>query len=137
MQLHTEVEYAQSEQLSVFGSLNFLQFTRLKKEAKAWGMIPLELNAGLRWQLLEDLWLRTDVWTWSGPQFLAATGNAFKGKGGVDLNAGAEFRVSRSFNLWLQMNNILNNRYERWNQYQSYGFNIIGGITFSFDQQGK
>ena len=137
LHLHTEVEYSQSEQLSAFASLNFYQFRKLKSEAKAWGMIPLELNAGLRWQLLQDLWLRTDLWTWSGPQFLSQTGNAFKGNGAFDLNAGAEFRITRSFNLWLQMNNILNNRYERWNQYQTFGFNIIGGITYSFDQAGK
>jgi len=32
------------------------------------------------------------------------------------------------------MNNILNNRYERWNQYEVFGFNILGGIVYSFNQ---
>jgi hypothetical protein len=33
------------------------------------------------------------------------------------------------------MNNIFNNKYERWHQYPVYGFNILGGIVFRFDQK--
>ena len=57
------------------------------------------------------------------------------GKSGFDFSAGVEFKVTKALNLWLQMNNIFNNKYERWNQYQVYGFNILGGIVFSFDQK--
>jgi len=32
------------------------------------------------------------------------------------------------------MNNIFNNQYERWHQYKVYGFNILGGIIFSFGE---
>jgi len=37
--------------------------------------------------------------------------------------------------IWLQMNNIFNNRYERWNRYEVFGFNILGGIIYSFNQK--
>lgn len=132
LQLHGEVEYTRSEAFSAFASINFNQFTKLEKEKKAWGMIPLELNAGLRWQLMKDLWLRSDLWLWDGPQYRGTGGDAFKGETGFDLNAGAEFRITKNFNLWLQLNNILNNRYERWHQYETFGFNILGGVTYSF-----
>ena len=62
----------------------------------------------------------------------AANGQPGKSNPAFDLNAGVEFRITKQLNLWLQMNNIFNNKYERWNQYQSYGFNILGGIVFSF-----
>ena len=58
-----------------------------------------------------------------------------EGGAAFDLNAGAEFRITKNFNLWLQMNNIFNNKYERWNQYQVFGFNILGGIVYSFAQK--
>lgn len=135
LQLHGEVEYIQGEQFTAFASLNFNQFTKLEKEKRAWGMIPLELNAGLRWQLMKDLWLRTDLWTWASPQYRGANGDNYKGEGGFDLNLGSEFRITDHFNLWLQLNNILNNKYERWNQYQAFGFNILGGVTYSFGQK--
>ena len=135
LQLHGEVEYTVGEQFSASGSLNFRQFTKMQKEIKAWGLLPLEFNASLRWQLLKDLWLKTDLWAWDGAQYQAKNGESFKGETGFDLNAGAEFRITRNFNLWLQLNNILNNKYERWHQYESFGFNILGGITYSFDQK--
>ncbi len=135
LQLHGEVEYTQGEQFSASASLNFNQFTKLQKEKKAWGMIPLELNAGLRWQLLKDLWLHADLWAWDGAQYRGKTGDSFKGDGGFDLNTGAEFRITKNFNLWIQLNNILNNKYERWHQYETFGFNILGGVTYSFNQK--
>ncbi len=135
LQLHGEVEYTMGEQFSASASLNFNQFTKLQKEKKAWGMIPLELNAGLRWQLLKDLWLHADLWAWDGAQYRGKTGDSFKGDGGFDLNTGAEFRITKNFNLWIQLNNILNNKYERWHQYESFGFNVLGGVTYSFNQK--
>lgn len=134
LQLHGEVQYVMGEHFAATASLNFNQFTKLQKEKKAWGLIPLELNAGLRWQLLKDLWLRADLWAWDGAQYRGKNGDAFKGETGFDLNTGAEFRITKNFNLWLQLNNIFNNKYERWHQYETFGFNILGGITYSFNQ---
>jgi hypothetical protein len=135
LQLHGEVEYTMGEKFSASASLNFNQFTKLQKEKKAWGLIPIELNAGVRWQLMKDLWLRADLWAWDGPQYRGKNGDAYKGETGFDLNTGAEFRITKNFNLWVQLNNILNNKYERWHQYETYGFNILGGITYSFNQK--
>jgi hypothetical protein len=96
-------------------------------------MIPIEMKAGLRWQMIKDLWLTSDLWLWNAPWWKAKDGHAFKGERGVDLNAGAEFRITKNFNLWVQFNNVLDSRYERWNQYEVYGFNLLGGITYSFN----
>ena len=35
-------------------------------------------------------------------------------------------------NLWFQVNNLLNNKYQRWNQYQVLGLNVLGGVVYSF-----
>lgn len=133
LQLHGEVEYTMGEQFSATAGLNFRQFTKLQKEKKAWGLIPVELNAGLRWQLLKDLWINADLFAWDGPQYQGKNGEAYKGDTGFDGNLGAEFRITKNFNLWLQLNNIFNNKYERWHQYPVYGFNVLGGITYSFN----
>jgi hypothetical protein len=134
LQVHGEVEYARGEQFSAKASLNWNQFSKLQQEKRAWGILPIEFNAALRWQVLKDLWIRSDLWAWDGAQYKKNNTN-YKGEGAFDVNAGAEFRITRNFNLWLQMNNILNNKYERWNQYQVFGFNILGGIVYSFNQK--
>jgi len=50
----------------------------------------------------------------------------------MDLNAGVEFTVLPKLNLWVQFNNLLNNKYQRWNQYEVLGFNVLGGVVYSF-----
>ncbi len=135
LQFHAEVAYTLGEVFSATAKLDFNQFTKLQREKKAYGLIPLELNAGLKWRLLKDLWLRTDLFAWDGPRYRTKGGEAFKGTTGFDLSTGVEFRITKQFNLWLQLNNIFNNKYERWHQYQAYGFNILGGIVYQFGQK--
>ncbi|HRE50511.1 MAG TPA: hypothetical protein PK339_03760 [Flavitalea sp.] len=135
LQMHAEAEYRVGEKFSAKGIFNLNNFIKIEQEAKAWGMIPLELGASLRWQVLNDLWFRSELWTWNAPGYRTKNGEAFKGDGAFDLNVGAEFRVAKGFNIWFQMNNILNNKYERWNQYEVYGFQVLGGIVYSFNQK--
>lgn len=135
LQLHGELSYILGEKFSATASLNLNQYTKLKTEAKAWGLLPIEFNTTLKWQVLKDFWAKADLWAFDGAQYRAVNGQSYKGDGAVDLNAGVEFRVTRRLNLWFQMNNIFNKKYERWHQYQAYGFNMLGGIVFSFGQK--
>ncbi len=135
LQLHGEVSYILGEDFSAVASLNWNQYTQLKTEAKAWGLLPLEFNTSLRWQAFKDFWAKVDLFAFDGAQYRAPNGVAFKGDGAFDLNAGVEFRITRQLNLWVQLNNLFNDKYERWHQYQVYGFNILGGIVFSFGQK--
>jgi len=134
LQLHGEIAYTTGEQFSISAGLNINQYS-LQKELRAWGLLPLEFTSNLRWQILKDLWFKSDLWAWDGAQYLASNGQPGKNNPAFDLNAGVEFRVTKQLNLWLQMNNIFNEKYQRWNQYQSYGFNILGGIVFSFSDK--
>jgi hypothetical protein len=132
-----QVGYNIGEKFSVLGTLNFNQYTGLKNNVEAWGLIPLELKAAMRLQIIRDLWLKTDLYTWSGPYYRKKDGSPAKLSGATDLNAGLEFRITKSLNLWAQFNNIFNKEYQRWNQYPVYGFNFVGGIVFSFDQKNR
>ncbi len=96
--------------------------------------MPLEITGALRWQVLKDLQFKADAFFWDGPQSFTKGVGAYRLKGAYDLNAGAEFTVLPKLNVWLQINNILNNKYQRWNQYQVLGFNVMGGIVYSFSQ---
>src|SRR5581483_7192425 len=112
IQLHSEIAYTVGEQFSATAGFTFNNYYGLSQEKKAWGLIPLELNAALRGQIMKDLWLYTELFAWNGPRYLTKTGDNYKGDNAFDLNAGAEFRITKNFNLWVQFNNLLNNRYE-------------------------
>ncbi|MBN8673296.1 MAG: hypothetical protein J0L56_04120 [Chitinophagales bacterium] len=131
-----QLGYTVQEKFSVIAGWNFNQYTGLKEHKRAWGLIPLELNAAMRVQVIKDLWLKADVFGWTGPQYRKADGvDNGKLKGALDLNAGLEFKITKNLNLWTQFNNITNQEYQRWNQYRVYGFNFVGGVVFSFDQK--
>jgi hypothetical protein len=135
LNLGGELGYNIEEKFSIITSLSFNQFTGLKDNQKAWGMLPLELNTALRMQIIKDLWLKGDLFAWGGSQYLKKDGSNGKLAGAFDLNAGLEFKITKNINLWTQFNNIFNQEYQRWNQYPVYGFNFVGGIVFSFDQK--
>lgn len=135
LNLGGELGYNVEEKFSVVTSLSFNQYTGLKNNKKAWGLLPLELNTALRLQVIKDLWLKGDLFAWGGPQYLKKDGDNERLNGAFDLNAGLEFKITRNINLWMQFNNLFNQEYQRWSQYPVYGFNFVGGIVFSFDQK--
>lgn len=130
-----QLAYTVQEKFSVIAGWNFNQYTGLKVAKKAWGLIPLELTAAMRLQIIKDLWLKADLFGWTGPQARMQDFDNKKLNGAFDLNAGLEFKITKNLNLWTQFNNITNQEYQRWNQYPVYGFNFVGGIVFSFDQK--
>jgi hypothetical protein len=135
LQIHGEVSYIQGEDFSATAVLNLNRYTDQHTEAKPWGLLPIEFNTSLKWQAFKDFWAKVDLFAFDGAQYRASDGASFKGDGAFDFNAGVEFRITRQLNLWVQLNNLLNDKYERWHQYQVYGFNILGGIVFSFGQK--
>lgn len=128
-----ELAYTEQEKFSLMAGIQVNKYTGLKNFDKAFGLIPLELKTAVRVQVLKDLWLKSDLFVWEGPQFMRQNGSAAQLKGSIDLNAGMEFSITKNLNLWTQFNNIFNKTYQRWNQYPSYGFNFLGGIIFAFN----
>lgn len=50
----------------------------------------------------------------------------------ADLSVGGEYWVGKNFGLFLDVNNIFNNKRQRWVNYPTYGINFLGGITARF-----
>jgi hypothetical protein len=132
-QTHAEAEYRVGEKLSAKAVFNWNIFN-IKTQPRAWGIIPIELTTTVRYEILRDLFIKADLWTWDAPAYRGKNGLAYKNDPAFDVNAGAEFRINKNFNVWLQMNNLFNDKYQRWNQYQVFGFNILGGLVYSFNQ---
>lgn len=137
LRVHGEVGYTMQEKFSLLAGATINQFSGLANNERAWGLIPLEVTGALRWQVLKDLHVKSDFFFWDGPRFRTKEGGSTKEDPAIDLSAGVEFRVVPKISLWLQMNNLFNNRYQRWNQYEVLGFNVMGGIVYSFSQIGK
>jgi hypothetical protein len=128
-----ELGYTIGETFSLISNIQFNQY-KTKVNAKAWGLLPIEFRTALRLQVLKDLYVTTDLYTFNGPQYLKQDGSRGNIGSAMDLSAGLEFKIIKNLKLWAQFNNMLNKEYQRWNQYPVYGFNFLGGVVFSFAQ---
>jgi hypothetical protein len=50
----------------------------------------------------------------------------------VDLSVGAEYKIKTNLRAWLDINNVLNDTYERWHAYPVFGINLLGGMIINF-----
>ncbi len=134
LRIHGELGYTAGEQFSLLAGVTFNQYSNLSAGEKAYGLLPVELNGALRYQIIKDLLLKADMFFWDGTQYRTKDFQNRKLDPAFDLNTGVEFAVMQKLNVWLQFNNLFNNKYERWNQYPVLGFNMLAGVVYSFGE---
>lgn len=128
-----ELGYTIGEKFSLISNLQFNQYNP-KFADKAWGLLPLEWKTSMRLQVLKDLYVNSDLYAFDGPRYQLKGGRDANLGTAMDVSAGLEFKVYKNIKVWGQFNNLLNNEYQRWNQYPVYGFNFLAGVVFSFAQ---
>lgn len=136
IRLHGELGYTWQEKLSLLAAATFNQYSGLEINDKAWGLVPLQLTGTLRWQVFKDFLVKGDIFFWDGAPYRDALKESRKLDPAIDLNAGVEFTILPKLNAWVQLNNLFNNKYQRWNQYPVLGFNVQAGVIYSFSQLG-
>ena len=132
MRIHAEVGYTVQEKLSFIAAANFTKYTSELLYDKPYGLLTVELTGAIRYKILKDLQLKSDIFFWDGTNYRTNTLQSQKTAAALDFNAGAEFSIMPKLNLWIQFNNLLNSHYQRWNQYNVLGFNVLGGVVYSF-----
>ena len=132
LQIHGDMNFISQDKFTITGALDLNTYTGMQNNAKAWGLIPLKLTGSFRWNAFKQVLFKGDILAFSGAKAILSNGDEKTLKGGTDLSAGAEFKINKQFSAWLDFNNILNSKYERWNKYPVYGLQLIGGILIHF-----
>ncbi|MFT3911345.1 MAG: hypothetical protein QM737_18125 [Ferruginibacter sp.] len=132
LRVHGDISYISQEKFTATAGITLNGYTGLDANAKAWNTVPMEFTGSVRWNAFERLLFKGDFYLFGGGKYLGndAVSHAFSG--GSDLSAGAEYKITRQFSAFFDVNNIFNNKYERWHNYQVYGVNFIGGVIFHF-----
>jgi hypothetical protein len=133
IRLHFDASYINQDKFTVTGGVTFDQYSNLTTNARAWGMLPIEFNTSIRWEAFKDVVFKGDLYIFGKPQFLLNNNIIKTGSGGADLNIGTEIAITKHINGWLDINNLFNNKYQRWNNYPVYGLNVLGGIVYRFN----
>ena len=118
--------------LEVRGTVNQNIYT-LQNLEKPWHLPAFEVNATLLYKALGDKVLfRGDLFIENGVPFLNADGVADNLNGLFDISLGAEYFITKNIGAFLQVNNLANNRRQRWQNYPTLGLNALVGVTARF-----
>jgi hypothetical protein len=131
-QLQANVSYTLQDKLNVLGGVTYKKFSGLKVQNEAWGLLPLELNGSLHWKFSNKLSFTSTLYAWDGAQSMDAQMATKKLPAAADFSLGATLTVVKSAKFWVQLNNLFDNRYQRWNQYEVFGRNVVAGFVYSF-----
>ncbi|MEJ7821584.1 MAG: hypothetical protein WKF85_04640, partial [Chitinophagaceae bacterium] len=131
LHLHGDMSVVSQDKFTLTAGLDVNTYTGLKDNANAWHLIPLQLTGSFRWNAFKQVLLKADLFAFSGTPAISNNNTEIKLKG-TDLSAGGEFKINKKFSAWLDFNNILDNKYQRFNNYPVYGLNVIGGIIVHF-----
>lgn len=132
LRISGEIAYTVQEKLTVMATANITQFTTQNKFNKAYGFVPTEISGSARYRLTKDLHAKADVFFFGGIPYRTKSMISERQNPALDINLGAEFTVLKKISVWVDVNNLFNNQYQRWNQYNVIGFNIMGGVKYNF-----
>lgn len=132
LRISGNVSYILQEKFSITGNVALNAFNNQRTFSRAWNLVPLEVSGSASYNLMKKLLLKADVNVFGGPRTFDKDNGSFRMDGGTDLSAGAVYSINKQFSVWLDVNNILNNKYSRWNNYPVYGINVLGGIIVRF-----
>jgi hypothetical protein len=138
VRINAELGLVVQDKFNASAKLDIYNFFNQQTYARAYHILPLQLTTAARWQPVKKVMVKVDAFAWPGAVYLKDNaGNTGRLSSAFDLNAGAEFRFHKSLGAWVQFNNLANSAYQRWNNYDVLGFNVVGGIRLTFDQKQK
>ena len=108
-------------------------FFNLDNQDKAWHLPALSINLGGRYTTMEDkLTLKADFFLENGVPYVNTDGEADNLNALFDISVGADFYFNENIGGFLQINNLANNKRERWFRYPIFGINAMAGVTARF-----
>lgn len=132
LKIHGDLSYINQDKFTITAGLTFNGYTGLETNNKAWGIIPLDVNASLRWWAFKQVLLKSDFRAFAGSSFVEKGNTSITLAGAADLSAGVEVGVTKKVSVWLDINNIFNNQYQRWSGYPVYGLQVMAGALVRF-----
>ena len=113
--------------------INTFNHTTSPDSIKAWHLPTVLVNAGAVYGLMDDkLKVKANVFVNGISPYIDDNGLIQNLPGLFDLGLGAEFQATDNINIFLDLNNLTNQQYQRWNGYPNFGFNVLGGLKVKF-----
>jgi len=136
MKIAGELTYQKLEKIKFLLGVDYYKYT-LKNELKAWHKPDYKITLSGIYDLSDKIIVRADVFA-IGTQY-ARTFNtttldteAKELSGVIDANLSVEYRYTKKLSAFINFNNIGAVNYQRWMDYPTQKFGVLGGLTYSF-----
>jgi hypothetical protein len=102
--------------------------------AKPWHLPATDINGWVTYRTLQDkLKLKGQVFFQNGVPYLnPVTNQADNLDALIDVSLATEYNINEHFGMFLNINNLVNQKRQRWYNYPTIGTNILGGISIKF-----
>ena len=105
----------------------------LQREKKPWQLPSLSLNVGAVMTMLDQkLKIRGDLYLQNGVPARGVNNEVKTLDALVDISGAGEYQLTDNIGVFVRVNNLLNNRRQRWEHYQVLGLNALVGLTARF-----
>jgi outer membrane cobalamin receptor len=142
MGLEGEINVRLSQLVNLGGKV-YIDDYKLSDEEEAWGLPKFRMQANARFNISDKFFVDAELSTQGNTYAyiydyntdgsrIANSGHKATIGSFADLNAGAEYRIKKQFGIFVKANNIFGKEYERYMYYPRLGFNVIGGLNYSF-----
>src|SRR5690606_11735108 len=141
-----EINVRLSKLVNSGGRLNIDEYTSAQQE-EVWHTPKIRLAANARFNISEKLYIDAEA-LFHGVSYGKAFDYSYDASSGAyiptgdyyrkevpsffDLSAGAEYKATKQLGLFVKANNIFNTEYQTYLYYPKLGFNVLGGLNFSF-----
>jgi outer membrane receptor for ferric coprogen and ferric-rhodotorulic acid len=111
----------------------------LKTESnqKVWGYRPYTFDLYGKVKPMNDVIIKAAILVRSGSTFIEKNNTEKTLAGAIDFNMGANYFINKKWNVYVDINNLFNNKYERWYGYENFGTNIQLGLIRTFNSKIK
>jgi hypothetical protein len=115
--------------MSVNTTFKWTNFVQQTDYLKPYGLLPFDMQFDLKWKPVNKLAVlfNTNLWTGCFAKNPVSS-QTIKMKTVAELNLDLNYNLNQKWAFWIDLNNIANIQYQRWNQYAAYGFNFRGGV---------
>ncbi|MEI6124577.1 MAG: hypothetical protein WCQ95_13215 [Bacteroidota bacterium] len=134
LNIKAELAYQKDEKFKLLVGGNFYNY-KMETEQKAWHKPIFDAYVNFVYNIHDKFIITADITGRSNVYAKTYDGITIKPKtidGYADVSLGLEYRYSKIVSAFITMNNITSIKYYKWYNYPSYGFNMLGGVTYAF-----
>ena len=134
--LNCEIDYMASEDVDIFARAEFKDY-QMATVSEPWNLPKFVFKGGTVFKIDNKISISGTVMYRGGvmdplPVTVGSLTVPTSIDGFVDVSGAVDYKINNRFSAFVHVNNILNANSQRWLYYPDYGFNIFGGVGYTF-----